>query len=445
MAPPRQRGGAGNSKKASARSSDADKASHDDAPWGAVQGGKDPLAKYKFAGGPDGKTPETNLTRIGLYVVLAIVVAVIAQSRRPRGRTPWVRVPSVLDTADLEVVEQAFETARASEIGAANQSRSFGLGQDYLAGHRVVFLDAETGPFATSIVPLLARVAMRADREASWGLFFGRGSEQLKPRVAELIEYEAAESDPARHHALGWHDDGSTLATVAVALSHEADYDGGEFEAYMSESAGPEGIVTASRVNVGDATVWRGWDRHRVRPVTRGLRRVLVIEFWEEAVRSEATGRLGDTTKSYKRGLELAPSAAGLHAGLGSLASRAEKYKEAEVAFSAALQLAPTRADFHARLGQSLFNQRRVGVAMKALKNMKGLGNLQLGSMESEGAEFSEKAEESLLSAVRLDPTLADAHAWLGKLYEERGDKDRGEHHKVLAESLGYVPHAPAQ
>jgi len=358
---------------------------------------------------------------------------------RFRAHLPYVRITKALASQELQVVADVFSsTLAAGDPAAVNQTRQFGLGQNYLAGHRVIFLDAQKGPLATSVVPQLQQVAKHADNEAGWHLVDSQDGSELSPRVAELIEYEGVEEDSRRSHALGWHDDGSTLITVAVALSEADAYEGGEFETYASEAAaGQSGAVTADRVLRGDALVWRGWERHRVRPVTRGVRQVLVMEFWKQGRGvSKTVDRLPDSAKSYRDALALTPTAAGLHAGLGSLLARHEQHTDAESSFTIALKLAPTRPDFHVRLGHAFYLQTRLTSAMKHLSGLRlpGLGSDQPSAEQR-------RAEESFLKAAELDPSLAEAQLYLGKLYADLGDKIRSEKHNLAAKTLDPSAH----
>jgi len=370
--------------------------------------------------------PTKTLDQRWLHAFAALLLGLLIGFVRWRWRSqvlPYVHLAKSLTADDLLGIEAQYQDALAGgNDQVVNQTRQFGNGADYLAGHRVTYLDPSRGHLAEVVLPKLLATAARADHRAGWRLLAGghRVVQQLTPRCAELIEYEAFEADPQRSHSLGWHSDGSTLLTVAVALSNAADYDGGEFEIHPSEGKGTghSSVVAVNRPAPGDALVWRGWEEHRVRPLQRGLRRVLVVELWRQPSHASLERPL-DTSRSFQDALALAPNAPGLHSGLGYLLASRERHEDAELSFTTALKLAPARADIHVGLGKTFYLQRRLGAALKHLKGLQSLGGI------SDVSDVEEKAEQSFLKALELDPALAEAHKYLSTLYEDRGD-----HHK---------------
>ena len=67
---------------------------------------------------------------------------------------------------------------------------------------------------------------------------------------------------------------------MAVMLSDPAVYSGGRFEA--QHDAVEKRVVFSRRLRRGEVIMWKAWQLHRVTPVTRGLRHVLVLEFWAQ-------------------------------------------------------------------------------------------------------------------------------------------------------------------
>ena len=59
-------------------------------------------------------------------------------------------------------------------------------------------------------------------------------------------------------------------------------FEGGrlELERKADARSGTAACAEAHAPRALDAVAWRGWEWHRVAPVTRGVRRVLVAEWW---------------------------------------------------------------------------------------------------------------------------------------------------------------------
>ena len=92
-------------------------------------------------------------------------------------------------------------------------------------------------------------------------------------------------------------------------LSRRADAWGvtGQADARRVRLGANVGRIVLVRARALDVVAWRGWEWHRVAPVTRGVRRVLVMEWWAPAHAADE-GRAG-----VERG---ADSAAGLREAL---------------------------------------------------------------------------------------------------------------------------------
>lgn len=128
----------------------------------------------------------------------------------------------------------------------------------------------------------------------------------------ELISYhggdgETAEQPIANVSNIGWHNDGATLVTVAVAFSSAGrDFGGGELQARSgySETARYHNITDIQR---GDVIAWRGWDKHRVLPLLWGQRQVVVAEWWAGEPCSDTDARKKDTLVAVRSALDFDP------------------------------------------------------------------------------------------------------------------------------------------
>ena len=129
--------------------------------------------------------------------------------------------------------------------------------------------------------------AVAAQERAGWML-----APQLNGvRCVESIRYTAGgdgdgdsddssqkQHDPEQDD--GWHTDEWSTMTAVLVLSTTSDLRGGDLE--LDRGGGPA-LATqeeASPLQAGDLLVFRSWDAHRSRPVLRGRRHILVLEFW---------------------------------------------------------------------------------------------------------------------------------------------------------------------
>ena len=198
---------------------------------------------------------------------------------------------AVDDNFTARILELAERAAR--ERRSTVSKRSFGLKGTGEGGHRVTHLK-----HAALAQPSFLRELWLLSRRADvWGVT-RQADERLPLRCMELIEYSSAEN-----HSLGYHHDGDTFLTVSVLLSTPGvDFDGGRLELTR-----PKSCTESHTARALDIIAWRGWDWHRVTPVTRGVRRVLIIEWWAPAHMAE------ESSASVERGRD---SAVGLREAL---------------------------------------------------------------------------------------------------------------------------------
>ena len=183
--------------------------------------------------------------------------------------TPVVRLPAFLSTEEIAEID-AFHAATSHECGRLAKASCAVAGA---ALWTTTYLSTDRR-FNQRFPELLQRMltAARAADVAHFGDFGSRAV--LKPRV---VEYHTVTPGGALKHEQ--HYDSGSVYTVDVMLARPGDdFDGGEFVG----DAGDEPAF----VNAGDAIVFCSHKHHSVRPVTRGTRRVLVVEFWEGCERA---------------------------------------------------------------------------------------------------------------------------------------------------------------
>ena len=194
--------------------------------------------------------------------------------------TPVVRLPAFLSPEEIAEIH-AFHAATSHECGNLAKASCAVTGRSLWT---TTYLSTDRR-FNQRFPELLQRMlaAARAADVAHFG-DFGAGA-VLAPRV---IEYHTVTPGGALKHEK--HYDSGSVYTVDVMLARPGDdFDGGEF---VAPAAGEEVVAPDAGdeepffVNSGDAIVFCSHRHHSVRPVTRGTRRVLVVEFWEGCERA---------------------------------------------------------------------------------------------------------------------------------------------------------------
>lgn len=191
-----------------------------------------------------------------------------------------------------EEVASVFDLAE--RIGGATR-RAFGLAEGGLAspsaahktsrypemstktvaqGHRVTYLHGSMSTALPKLHAKLVALVQRAHNESGWSVI---EPSRLTVRTIELLDYEHS-SD-----SLGWHIDEQSALTALVMLTDPAEFEGALLQ---HEVRGRDSPVTA-KMSLGDVTVYRSHQAHRVTPLTSGRRKVMAIEFWHDMAGSD--------------------------------------------------------------------------------------------------------------------------------------------------------------
>eukprot|EP00308_Calcidiscus_leptoporus_P005297 CAMPEP_0119377070 /NCGR_PEP_ID=MMETSP1334-20130426/42964_1 /TAXON_ID=127549 /ORGANISM="Calcidiscus leptoporus, Strain RCC1130" /LENGTH=270 /DNA_ID=CAMNT_0007395855 /DNA_START=241 /DNA_END=1053 /DNA_ORIENTATION=- len=244
---------------------------------------------------------------VGLCAVVLRRVTLPARCEPPLANVLNGAVDDALAARVLDLAQRAVRE-KPEWVG----ERNFGVGSKGEGGHRVVHLKhaALAQPAFLQEIWLLSR---RAD---AWGVTTSR---RLPLRCMELIEYSSVEN-----HSLGYHHDGDSFLTVSVLLSTPGvDFDGGRLELKRPRLKTARGTASCAESHTARARgvlAWRGWEWHRVAPVTRGVRRVLVIEWWAPAHAAEEGStsfeRGGDSLAGLREALSRDPSSLLLREGV---------------------------------------------------------------------------------------------------------------------------------
>eukprot|EP00746_Dinoflagellata_sp_MGD_P001734 gnl/MRDRNA2_/MRDRNA2_103294_c0_seq1.p1 gnl/MRDRNA2_/MRDRNA2_103294_c0~~gnl/MRDRNA2_/MRDRNA2_103294_c0_seq1.p1 ORF type:complete len:625 (-),score=119.52 gnl/MRDRNA2_/MRDRNA2_103294_c0_seq1:220-2094(-) len=282
------------------------------------------------------------------------------------------------------------------------------------------------------VIDNLLSITSRSDDVAGWGV---ASVSESKPslRCLEIVDY-TARSHHAPPRRSGWHDDGDTVFTVSVLLSQPGvDFEGGDIEFRRK----PSGTDTKPTVRVspslGDAVIWRGWEEHRVLPVTRGTRRVLVAEWrLDSKAASETDVRPPDSEEGLRRLLRLDASSATLYKNLGNLLLAQGKVNAAASTYASGLAKDPTYAEGHYHMGALALENGALQMAEKYLRSALQFEPLHVPSQNNLGIILDRRgdkqaAEKMYLAALRTDPEHAEAHDNLGVLQASLGDSSSAE------------------
>lgn len=140
---------------------------------------------------------------------------------------------------------------------------------------QVVFLQANhlLQTHLPAVARKLAAAARSVDAGEQWNATCGMSDAQVGIRCAEVHTQTRGGGLPDPQHR-----DHGSLITVDVMLSDSAAFEGGEFATY-----GPTGEKVHHAFERGTGLVFLSLKRHGVEPVLSGVRKVLVLEFWQGA------------------------------------------------------------------------------------------------------------------------------------------------------------------
>ena len=157
----------------------------------------------------------------------------------------------------------------SSPVAGATSDNDAGL--DVAKGHTVTFLHSEFESALPALHAKLVGCARAAHDQHGWHVL---REESMAVRTIELLEYDAQTTD-----SLGWHVDEQSAVTLLIMLSSPGrDFTGGELQ---HEVMGQWQPVSAQPA-LGDVTVYRSHQAHRVTPLVSGRRRVMAMELWHQ-------------------------------------------------------------------------------------------------------------------------------------------------------------------
>lgn len=173
--------------------------------------------------------------------------------------------------------------------------------------------------------------------------------------------------------------------------------------------------------------------------IPRQSRHVLKASVWY------AEGDFARALEELLLAEQSAPDDPGIHCKIGQAYLRLRNPAEAVRAFSRALSLDANVAHAHHGLSIALIEQGRYEDAARAARLSVGLAyhypaaHFHLG-VALACSERPREAARALETCVAQQPRLAEAHAWLARIYDdELGEPDRAERHRMLARGPGSI------
>lgn len=186
-----------------------------------------------------------------------------------------VRVENLLSAKEIEqLLELADSTAADDPSVVFDRSGWSGAaGEAERKPHwQVVFLQANH--VLQNELPHITRKLIEAARAAdahAWNATGGLLDEHIGIRCAEVHTQQRGGGLPDPQHR-----DHGSLLTLDLMLSEEGAFEGGEFTTFDAD-----GRRKSHDFSRGSALIFLSLKRHGVRPVVSGVRRVLVVEFWQ--------------------------------------------------------------------------------------------------------------------------------------------------------------------
>lgn len=193
----------------------------------------------------------------------------------------WARTTSVVKLPNFLSNDEIDELHRVAAELQCDEASEYRGGRDAGTAWRVLYLQAGNG-FERLLPQLHAKVraaAADADAAGGWGLLSPLDPDDWSLRCAEYHSMRRSGGLPDPGH----YDNGS-LVTVDIMLSRPGiDHVGGAFT-----TREPDGSERALYLDFaqGDALAFVSHKPHFVSPLSDGVRRVLVVEFWRGEART---------------------------------------------------------------------------------------------------------------------------------------------------------------
>jgi len=178
-----------------------------------------------------------------------------------------------LEIADIESVRMKI-ASKESPIENNIQNATHLCKTNTMLNNPPLYTFSTTAPH---IISTLLNVAKCAWQQENWSGIGGPleaitgGVDSLSIRMIEHWHYEIGSGlfDPV-------HYDMDSVLTIVVMLSDRSEFDGGDFQTNE-----PSGDMLVHPLQQGDAICFVSHKYHCISPITRGVRKTLVMELWQ--------------------------------------------------------------------------------------------------------------------------------------------------------------------
>jgi tetratricopeptide (TPR) repeat protein len=146
------------------------------------------------------------------------------------------------------------------------------------------------------------------------------------------------------------------------------------------------------------------------------------VKEFEEGVKCQVEGKMGDAIKHFQQALKLAPDFYAAHNNLGAIYLSQSNFSAAQGEFEVALKLKQSDAQPYFNLGNVFLLTGRYDDCLRTVEEglrrqpNSGLGRFLLGSVHARMGKLPE-AERTLHEAIQFDSALARPHLELVNLY----------------------------
>lgn len=153
------------------------------------------------------------------------------------------------------------------------------------------------------------------------------------------------------------------------------------------------------------------------------------VNAYNKAEADYRAGKLAEALAGFQESSRLVPEFGDLHATLGTVNMKLNRFPDAEAAYRKAIAVDPDDAGPHYNLGVCLYRQAKYDQAVESLKKAVALDPTMEPALTNLGVcylarDLNDPAREALEKAVAADPESAPAHYNLG-LALERLDRKR--------------------
>ncbi len=156
------------------------------------------------------------------------------------------------------------------------------------------------------------------------------------------------------------------------------------------------------------------------------------LEAYNRGATAFQEGKMAEALAGFEEAAKLLPQFPDIHANIGAVHMRLNRWPDAEVAYGRAIEIDPEDAGSHYNLGACHLRQSKYDLAIVSLKKSTELEPASEPTLTNLGVAYlakdlAEPARETLEKAVQTDPESLPAHYNLGIAFEKLNRKKDAE------------------